>query len=379
MRICVMSGWPSVHTEYWLNALSERGHEVHFLFPYDHRSDFDGLSKKVISHRFSWKSRLRGIGPVAGAFELRCKLREIGPDILHVHSIFAAEKWRKFPWIAAMCTFHPLVLTAWGSDLLRVPNASKAARFIVQFAMRSADVITADAQSLLDAAHRIGVPKEKLQKLLFGVDTELFHPEIETAMMRKRVDLAPGPVVYSPRAFKPLYNQMSIVEAVPTVLKVYPDCRFVFKRRSDHHSPEYEIKVRQRIEELGIAYAVRIVSPIPYEQLPALYALSDVIVSVPESDGTPRSVLEGMACGAFPVVSDVPALHEWIKHEDNGIFISSIEAPKIAEAILRALSSRQYLDKAKLKNRRIVENRASKEVWVTQLEALYGMLCDMRG
>jgi glycosyltransferase involved in cell wall biosynthesis len=83
-----------------------------------------------------------------------------------------------------------------------------------------------------------------------------------------------------------------------------------------------------------------------------------------------------MACGAFPVVSDVPALHEWIIHEDNGFFVSSVEAPKIAEAILQALSSRQFLDKAKLKNRRIVESRASKDVWVNQLEALYGMLCD---
>jgi glycosyltransferase involved in cell wall biosynthesis len=222
----------------------------------------------------------------------------------------------------------------------------------------------------------MGVPKEKLHKLLFGVDTEMFHPEIEIALMRERLNLAPGPIVYSPRAFKPIYNQITIVEAVPMVLKVYPDCRFIFKHRSDHHSPEYEIKVRQRIEELGIVHAVRIVEPIPYEQLPALYALSDVIVSVPESDGTPRSVLEAMACGAFPVVSDVPALHEWIIHEDNGFFVSSVEAPKIAEAILQALSSRQFLDKAKLKNRRIVESRASKDVWVNQLEALYGMLCD---
>jgi len=315
-----------------------------------------------------------GARGVMRSIELRYRLRKIAPDVFHVHSIFAVKDWSQAPWILAMCTFHPLVLTAWGSDLLQVLNISRAAQILVRFAMRSADLITADAQPLLDVARFVGVARERLHEIQFGVDTELFDPEIETHWIREQLNLGSGPVVYSPRAFMPIYNQLSIVEAVPIVLQIYPHCRFIFKRRPDYHSSEYEAQVRQRIEELGIAHAVRIVPPLLYEQLPALYALSDVIVSVPKSDGTPRSVLEAMACGAFPVVSDVTALHEWVNNGDNGIFVRSVQAQEIAEAILRALSSREILNTAKMENRKIVESRGSSEFWVTKLEALYRMV-----
>jgi glycosyltransferase involved in cell wall biosynthesis len=42
------------------------------------------------------------------------------------------------------------------------------------------------------------------------------------------------------------------------------------------------------------------------EDLPALFAVADVVVSVPESDGLPLTVLEAMASAAPVVVSDLP-------------------------------------------------------------------------
>jgi glycosyltransferase involved in cell wall biosynthesis len=171
----------------------------------------------------------------------------------------------------------------------------------------------------------------------------------------------------------PIYNQLTIVDAAPAILQTYPDCRFIFKSRSDYHSTKYEDQVRQRIKALGIETAVRIIAEIPYQKLPELYAVSDVIVSVPDVDGTPRSVLEAMACGAYPVVSDVEALHEWIEDRDNGLFVRSVEAGQIARAVLHALSSKENLEAAKLKNREIVETRASSDAWVAKMESLYQM------
>jgi L-malate glycosyltransferase len=376
MRICLMSTWPSVHTQYWLAALSKRGHEVHLLLP-PYTAPADALPHGVKCHTFSWRRRVRGTGAVLLAIELRHKLRQIAPDIFHVHSVFATNNWRLFSWVAAMCTFHPLVLTAWGSDLL-VPKASAAAKLFVQIALRSADLITADSRSLLEAARDLGARRDRLHEIQFGVDTELFRPDVETTALRHRLNLGSGPVVYSPRAFMPVYNQLTIVEAIPAVLKVYPDCHFVFKRRVDHHSPEYEASVQQRVEELGVTHAVRIAPELPYDELPALYALADVMISVPNFDGTPRSVLETMACGAYPVVSDVAALHEWITDQENGLFVEAIKPNKVAEAILQALSSTEMRETARLKNREIVKSRADSEVWISKMESLYRMLASDR-
>ena len=374
MRICLMSSWPSVHTEYWLKALSERGHEVHFLFPLKQQTDFKDLPARVTLHQFAWQPKLKGTGSLAMALELRQKLRTIAPDIFHVHSVFAVSDWRLLLWVLVMCRYHPLVLTAWGGDLLNTPQNSRAGRLFVKHAVRAADLITADSQSLLAAAHRLGASKEKLHEVQFGVDTELMTPRVETRRLRAELDLGAGPIVYSPRAFMPVYNQLRIAEAIPVVLRVFPDCRFIFKRRSDHHSPETEADVRRKIEQLGVAHAVRIVPDLPYEQLPVYYALADVIVSVPDFDGTPRSVLEAMACGAFPVVSDVAALREWISEGSNGLFVPSIQPQEIGETIVRALSDKARLRDARQKNREIVESRASSKYWVTQMEALYSKL-----
>lgn len=373
MRICIMSGWPSVHTQYWLEALSSRGHEVHLLLP-PYTASPNGVPSNVKLHSFSWGRRLKGAGLLMMAPELRHKLRQIAPDVFHVHSVFAVRDARLFSLVAAMCTFHPLVLTAWGSDLLEIPKTSRANKLIVQRALRCADVITADSQSLLDAAHRLGASRDRLHEIQFGVDTELFTPQIDTSALRETLNLGTGPVVYSPRAFMPIYNQLSIVEALPGVLKEYPDCQFIFKCRADYHSPQYESQVRQRIKELRIEQAVRIVREVPYQQMPLLYALADVVVSVPDLDGTPRSVLEAMACGAYPVVSDVAALREWIKPRENGLFVQSITAEHIAGAVLEALSSKERRETAGTQNRRIVESRASNKHWVAKMESLYSMV-----
>lgn len=369
-----MSSWPSVHTQHWLQALSRRGHEVHFILPPAKSPTFEGIPEKVILHEFSWQSPVKGTGALALALELRDKLRRIKPDIFHVHSVFAVGNWKLFSWVAAMCTFHPLVLTAWGGDLLNTPQASRAGRLFVRFAVRSADLITADSLSLLEAAHELGAPRERLHEVQFGVDTESFRQNVETGSLRSDLDLGSGPIVYSPRAFMPVYNQTRIVEAVPAVLRVFPDCKFIFKRRSDHHSPANEEDVRRKIEELNIAAAVRFVPDISQEKLPALYALSDVVISVPDFDGTPRSVLEAMACGAYPVVSDLPALREWITCPENGLFVPSIEPKLIAAALIEALSSPETLKAAQPRNRQIIETRASSAHWVGKMEALYGTL-----
>lgn len=369
-----MSSWPSVHTEYWLQVLSKRGHDVHFLPPDHSHARSAAFPDRVTVHRFSWGPHWRGINKLVQACELRYRLRQIKPDVFHVHSVFAVSGWLEFPWVFVMCTFHPLVLTPWGSDFFQASKTSQVARLFVRFAVRSADLITADAQSLLDVASEMGAPKERLHEIHFGVDTALFNPEVETAPIRAKLPLGSGPVVYSPRAFTPVYNQLNLVEAVPRILQVYPECQFLFKCRADHHSQAYEAQVRQRIETLGITHAVHIIPPLPYEQLPALYALSDVVVSIPEFDGSSRSVLEAMACGAFPVVSDVPALHEWIRDGDNGLFVRSLKAEQIAEAVLLALSSRDMLERAKNTNRHLVESRASTEYCATQLEALYAQV-----
>ncbi|MDO8750425.1 MAG: glycosyltransferase family 4 protein [Dehalococcoidia bacterium] len=366
-----MAPWPSVHTDFLLKAALRMGYEVHYLRIGGLQAG--GLPPGVQLHSLEPRRPmgLRYTGQISLGLQTRRLLKRIKPDVLHIHTLFAGRHWRELPWLWPLYSYHPLVLTAWGGDLMVTPGTSRSARRLIQFALRSADMVLGNSEALLDVAHSLGVARQRLHEMQFGIDTELFSPAQDTTQVREALALGPGPVVYSPRAFTPTYNQLAIAEAIPKVLQVIPECRFLFQRRAEFHRPEYEAEVQERLDQQGVNRAVRILPPSQYEDMPSYYALADVLVSVPSHEGMPRSVLEAVACGAFPVVSDLPALREWITDGENGLILSSVEPKQIAEAILYALSHKSMTEKASQINREIVERRWSYSFWLQRLDELY--------
>ncbi len=273
----------------------------------------------------------------------------------------------------ALYSYHPLVLTAWGGDLLVAPQRSWPARLLIKYAVRSADLVMAQSRAVLDVAANLGAPGTKLFEIQYGIDTDSFRPCQDTEVLRANLELGPGPVIYSPRAFMPTYNLLAIVEAIPMVLKQMPDCRFIFRKRADFHDhdDEYEALVRRQISELGLGHTVRILPPVAQEELPPYYALADIVISLPSHDSLSRSVLESMACGAFPIVSDLPALREWLTDGENGFILSSVEPHQISDAILRSLSDRALTQRALQINREIIEQHFSHSFWLQRLDDLY--------
>ena len=368
----MMAPWPSVHTDFLLKAAIRMGYEVHYLRIGGLQSDA-GFPTGVQVHSLEPRRPmgLRYTGQISLGLQTRRLLRRVKPDVLHIHTLFAGRRWRELPWMWPLYSYHPLVITAWGGDLMVSPKVSRSARRLIQFALRSADMVLGNSEALLEVARSMGVPRQRLHEMQFGIDTEVFSPIQATETLRTKLNLGPGPVVYSPRAFTPTYNQLAIAKAIPKVLQVIPECRFLFQRRAEFHMPEYEAEVQESLERQGVDRAVRILPPRQYEDMPTYYALADVLVSVPSHEGMPRSVLEAVACGAFPIVSDLPALREWITDGENGLILSSVEPKQIAEAILYALSHKSMTQKAAQINREIVERRWSYSFWLRRLDELY--------
>ena len=56
-------------------------------------------------------------------------------------------------------------------------------------------------------------------------------------------------------------------------------------------------------------------------------------MSLPRSDATSVSLLEAMACGCLPVVSNLPANREWISDGVNGKVVNEGESGVIDKAL----------------------------------------------
>jgi glycosyltransferase involved in cell wall biosynthesis len=75
---------------------------------------------------------------------------------------------------------------------------------------------------------------------------------------------------------------------------------------------------------------------LPAERLPEIYRAADVVVSIPASDSSPRSVWEALACGRPVVVSDLP----WARDElapGGRALLAPLDAESVSQAIGRVL------------------------------------------
>jgi glycosyltransferase involved in cell wall biosynthesis len=64
----------------------------------------------------------------------------------------------------------------------------------------------------------------------------------------------------------------------------------------------------QLADSLGVRDAIRVISELDRSDLLELYAMADVYVSVPTTDGTAVSVLEAMAAGVAVIATDAPGI-----------------------------------------------------------------------
>jgi glycosyltransferase involved in cell wall biosynthesis len=102
--------------------------------------------------------------------------------------------------------------------------------------------------------------------------------------------------------------------------------------------------------------------PVPYRRVPELLADSDVFLLPSEYEGLPLSLLEAMAYGAVPVVSDLASGIREAISADTGILVSPTDIDGYASAILRLESDRPLLSKISAAAMRLARKQCSQHL-----------------
>jgi glycosyltransferase involved in cell wall biosynthesis len=291
-------------------------------------------------------------------------IQEWKPEIVHAHRVSGAG------WLAAFSGFHPLVVTPWGSDLYQHPQRSWIARWLARYTLQRADLVTADSQDLCNTAIHFGASPERTCLVQWGVDRAIFHPAEKPAEWKKRLGITTEKVILNPRALTPIYNQETLLRAIPAVQASHPDSIFVLR---DHNAEfAYKQQVLAVIEELAIQPAIRWVQSIePWEEIAGLYQTADVVVSLATSDGTPISVLEAMSCGIPVIASDLPSLREWITPGKNGELVPVDDAGRLSTALIDLLKDGERRRVYSSRNLVLVATRADQNLEMEKMERLY--------
>ncbi|HEX2222481.1 MAG TPA: glycosyltransferase [Candidatus Limnocylindria bacterium] len=364
MRLAFIADPNSIHTRRWVGFFARRGHSVHLLEGYGVEVR-DGLPEEVAVHRYRafgpW--RIPIVSSLQGRAPLRRLLGDLRPDVLHGHYI------TRYGWQTRLSGFHPYVITPWGSDVFVTPRSSLRARLWGRATLRGADLVTVLTEQMRDAVTRMGARPRRIATVRFGVDTRRFSPGPADPELVERLGLGGRPLLFSPRAARPLYRHDTVLDAVAGL----DDAVVVMSGRNA--DPDYLAEVRARAARAGVGERLRIIDDIPEPELLALYRTADVVVSVPESDGFPSTVLEAMACGAPVVASDVPAVRSVLERFAPELIVPAGDASALAAALRRALAlggdGRAALAE---RMRRYAGEEADQETNMLKMERLYRRL-----
>jgi len=124
---------------------------------------------------------------------------------------------------------------------------------------------------------------------------------------------------------------------------------------------------------------VRFVGYLSQEAFRDALAQAQVFVSVPSSDASSVALLQAMAVGCFPVVSDLPSQQELVEDGVGGLRVPVRDPEALADAIVRALEDHQLRRDAVERNRRFVEEYGVLETNMAKLEAWYYRLAGRGG
>lgn len=259
-------------------------------------------------------------------------LKKLKPDIIHFHYIAGIS------WVAAFLKRYSFILTVWGGDVLPEQDAFKRpfSRQIITTCLKKARFVTVHSAFLKKRMIQMGVEEERIKFISFGVDLKIF----------KKTPLVPShfrylkkkKVILSIRIPCKAYNIDRIIESFRIVSQKVPDSILLIKKYlSDRTYLRY---LDGLIDRLDLRKKVIYIEEMRYKELPLLYSVSDIVVSIPYSDGFPISILESMACSTVPVIGDLKEYKDDLTDGVNAFFTNINDIHDIAEKIIYGLNRR---------------------------------------
>jgi hypothetical protein len=299
--------------------LARDGDEVHELFIID---------RLLLSRQTRWGSLWRNavkflLLPLQILLLYRFAARNPG-NLYFAHSMY-------YIWLAWAAGVD-FVGTPQGSDLLVKPNRSAVYRYLTVKSLRAAKVVTVDSEAMARASRDIAdVEPEIIQN---GID-------IKTIKNLPPEEPCNRDCVVSPRAITPLYRIDAIVDSINTGQPLDLPVEFIYPFFDEAYHRECIARADFPLNDNG---------RVARERMYELFRRSRLVLSIPSSDSSPRSVYEAIFCGA-PVAICPNAYHDTLPASMRSrVILVDLKNPDwFDDALLRAdtiLSQRTTIDPA---------------------------------
>ena len=352
MKICYLADAGSIHVQKRVGYfLQNRKNEVH-LISFNNCKFNDNLILHYIEPKIKTPFFLNYILNIS---KIKKLIHKIKPDLLHSYHLTSQGL------IGACCNVHPFITSCLGSDILITPQKNILAKWITEYVVKKADILTSVSDKMTEEIIKLGAGAEKIKTFPFGVDLSLFTEPAYTK--------PDSGALISLRSLKPVYNIGMLLLAIASLKK----SNVSFKLTLAGDGPERP-KLVKMADTLGIMDVVDFIGAVPHNKVPEYLKKSSIYLSTSFSDGASISLMEAMVSGSFPIVTDIPANRDWIKDGWNGFLVPIGDYELLAKRIQQAMSDSEFREIAAVRNIDIMRQRGSWHSNMENLSSIYNSL-----
>jgi glycosyltransferase involved in cell wall biosynthesis len=302
-------------------ALEARGHAVRYL-TFGGQKDSDKVS--YVKRRRAFRATR-----FPQALEALDTWRKCGPlvreaDVVHVHS----NTWmNQVAAAVASRARRPYVLTHYGTEIWHHDGQDVRFRRLNERAAH----VTFYSQALLDRGRALAVPLKRAS-VVYPPVSDAFRDLGASLRAAKRRGLAPGAglLLVNVKRLHPLADHATLLEAFSRVRAERTDARLLIAG-----SGESEPALRAQAQRLGLAEGLRLLGPVPNQEVAGLVAAADLFVLSSVLEATPTVALEALACGTPVLSADNPGgLELQALFRDDVAVVPKQDPAALARAIL---------------------------------------------
>lgn len=312
----------------WADAIAAAGAAVtvHQRFPSSASLDRGGISYQFVQDAGDPEPRT-GRGTVSAIAK---SVVAATPDLVHVNGV-------TFPaWLRALRRELPrgirmVVQDHGGWD---PTGASRWARLKVRRGLMRTDAVLVSSPGQAGEWRGAGVvPKRVPVADVMEASTEMTSMTRREAVERSGV--TGDPAILSVGRLMPNKDPLTILEGFARFAALRPGAKLsmVFNSGTMHE------RVHEFVErDPRLAGRVRLVGPVPLAEIAAFYSAADIYVSASHREGSGYAAIEAMACGATPVLTDIPPFRVMTSDGTVGELWPKGHAQRLCDALAMAVS-----------------------------------------
>lgn len=321
MKVLFISNPNSTHTQRWVHALSERGISVYL---YSFRKAEDPLFYKILKNvelssfkedNYTKRSTITRLFVyyIPLIISIRKIYKTVKPDIVNAHYISNNGLF------TALACIKPFVLTVWGSDIFHYPKQGLLRKWLTKFVLKRANTIVSSSNVMACEISKYTKSKN-IEVIPFGVDCLNFKPNDNP----KSDD---GIVIGTVKSLKKIYRIDMLIEAFSKIEKKFNAQLMIVG------GGEEEKKLKKLARKLEVHSKVHFMGTIKNYDLPRIYNVMDIFVSLSKFESFGVSTVEAMACELPVISSDAPGFKEVMINRETGIMITNPNADIVAKTI----------------------------------------------